>query len=142
MSDDVDVLRSYLECMVSSSPAPLSALARASLADVTNFLREPHEEEAPFVPIQLVGYMASAHAGAEGVVVPFVTCTPRVWSAQFGNIQRWLCDGKLSRFEEQGKRENKAVQHAFIFQLVTAGEFAKTAVHRGHQTGTRGGSGS
>ena len=59
--------------------------------------------------------MANADAGAEGLGVLFGTCTPWVWGARFGYIQKWLSDRKWRRFDDQTIREKRLCNTPSLF---------------------------
>ena len=91
---------------------------------------EARGNEPPLVPLSWVGYLALALAGEESLRVPFGCVVPYSWGGRFGEIQKFVSEGRWETARTEAKRTGRVQQRVWLAQWVSGGEERKGVAHQ------------
>ena len=69
-------------------------------------------------------------AGAEALRVPFGCVVPYSWGGRFGEIQRFVSEGRWEQVRTEAKRTGRVQQRVWLAQWVSGGEGRKGVAHQ------------
>ena len=101
-----------------------------AVCDEVTAMVEARTDEPPLVPLSSVGYFALALAGEESLRVPFGCVVPYSWGGRFGEIQRFVSEGRWEKVRTEAKRSGRVQQRVWLAQWVSGGEGRKGVAHK------------
>ena len=81
-----------------------------AVCDEVTAMVEARTDEPPLVPLSWVGYLALALAGEESLRVPFGCVVPYSWGGRFGEIQKFVSEGRWEKVRTEAKRTGRVQQ--------------------------------
>ena len=101
-----------------------------AVCDEVTAMVEARTDEPPLVPLSWVGYLALALAGEESLRVPFGCVVPYSWGGRFGEIQKFVSEGRWEKVRTEAKRTGRVQQRVWLAQWVSGGEGRKGVAHK------------
>ena len=101
-----------------------------AVCDEVTAMVEARADEPPLVPLSWVGYLALALAGEESLRVPFGCVVPYSLGGRFGEIQKFVSEGRWEKVRTEAKRTGRVQQRVWLAQWVSGGEGRKGVAHK------------
>ena len=101
-----------------------------AVCDEVTAMVEARTDDPPLVPLSWVGYLALALAGEESLRVPFGCVVPYSWGGRFGEIQKFVSEGRWEKVRTEAKRTGRVQQRVWLAQWVSGGEGRKGVAHK------------
>ena len=101
-----------------------------AVCDEVTAMVEARTDDPPLVLLSWVGYLALALAGEESLRVPFGCVVPYSWGGRFGEIQKFVSEGRWEKVRTEAKRTGRVQQRVWLAQWVSGGEGRKGVAHK------------
>ena len=101
-----------------------------TVCDKGTAIMEAGTYEPPLVTLSWVGYLALALAAEELLRVPFGFVVPYSWGGRFGEIQKFVSEGRWERVRTEAKHTGRVQQRVWLAQWVSGGEGRKGVAHK------------